>query len=457
MLRNLLLIGVVTLSVAAQFGCTSHAGDSADASDNPEESLDADGGGSSAAADDSAVADLGDDSSANTADNLSPDEKLPDDSATAGNAKDELSLDGDAKDQASLDGDAPPADAAVPPADAQAAPPAAEPAPEPVVPPADQQASNDAPPPAPPAEVVPAPAPTPEPAAPPEPSAAPAQASLKKVPTAAYQQGKTWVNAVYIARQNDDPKAISQKIYGSEDHVKQICRINSYNCSRTTKVGDKFYYNSPKRPDDHESLKVFYEDAGVPAETYVAKEGDNIHAVGKNLLGHDRSWMELWATNQDVESKGDLPAGTQIKYWPNSDAAPSQTMARNEGADKKGDDLGMEEGANAAPPQPDAPPPPPDQANNNVPPPAAATTAPPPPEVAPPPPPPPAPPAAPLENKHQAAPAAADSAMDDPNQTMALGVGAILLLAAVFLVISIRKKRRNKIDYNTATQTQIDT
>jgi len=47
--------------------------------------------------------------------------------------------------------------------------------------------------------------------------------------------------------------------------------------------------------------------------------------------------------------------------------------------------------------------------------------------------------------------------MDDPNQTMALGVGAILLLAAVFLVISIRKKRKNKIDYNTATQTQIDT
>lgn len=449
MVKKLLIISLACLAIGYTTGCTSHSSDSAEASDNPEEKLDADSGSSS---DDAAVADLGDDSSANSSDQLAPDEKLPDDSSTA----DAAAPPADNQDQMAADGSTPP------PVDASTNP--AEPTPEPVAGGApDQQATNDTPPP-PDASADAAPAPTPEPAEPPAPSAG-VSTGLKKIPTAAYQQGKTWVNAVYIARQNDDPKTISQKIYGSEDHVKQLCRVNSYNCSRPTKVGDKFYYNSPKRPDDHDTLKTFYEDAGVQSETYVAKDGDNIRKVGKQLLGSDRSWMELWATNQDVESKGALPAGTQLKYWPSTDvAAPAQASATNEGSG--GDDLaGMNgDGVQAPPPQapgqqaamppPPPPPPPGDQQQPDMNGSAAANVAPPPPPAEPPPPPPPPPP--PMENKHQAAPAA-DSSMDDPNQTMALGVGAILLLAAVFLVISIRKKRKNKIDYNTATQTQIDT
>ena len=446
MVKKLLIISLACLAIGYTTGCTSHSSDSADVSDNPEEKLDADS--SSSSTDDAAVADIGDDASANSSDQLAPDEKLPDDAAAAPPA--------DNKDQMAADGSTPP------PVDATTNP--AEPTPEPVAGGApDQQASNDTPPP-PDTGADAAPAPTPEPAAPSEAPAPSASTGLKKIPTAAYQQGKTWVNAIYIARQNDDPKSISQKIYGSEDHVKQLCRINSYNCGRATKVGDKFYYNSPKRPDDHDTLKTFYEDAGVPAETYVAKDGDNIRKVGKQLLGSDRSWMELWATNQEIESKGALPAGTQIKYWPSTEA-PSQAVATNEAG---GDDLaGMNgEQAQQAPPPPSQaqqqaamPPPPPPPAEMQPPPDqqngsAAANVAPPPPPAEPPPPPPPPPP--PMENKHQAAPAA-DSSMDDPNQTMALGVGAILLLAAVFLVISIRKKRKNKIDYNTATQTQIDT
>ncbi|MCB0363396.1 MAG: LPXTG cell wall anchor domain-containing protein, partial [Bdellovibrionales bacterium] len=50
-----------------------------------------------------------------------------------------------------------------------------------------------------------------------------------------------------------------------------------------------------------------------------------------------------------------------------------------------------------------------------------------------------------------------DALNEDPNQTMALGVGALLLLASVALFVIVRKKkRRQSLDFNTATHTQID-
>jgi LPXTG-motif cell wall-anchored protein len=49
------------------------------------------------------------------------------------------------------------------------------------------------------------------------------------------------------------------------------------------------------------------------------------------------------------------------------------------------------------------------------------------------------------------------SAADPNQQTFMLGVGAVLLLAAAALFISIRKRRQKRsIDFNTATQTQIE-
>ena len=330
---------------------------------------------------------------------------------------------------------------------------------------------------APPAEES-APVPEPEYEAP-----KPTIASLKKVSTQPWKAGKTLVNAVYIVRNGDTADSISQKLFGAKDKVKQLCKVNSFNCNRGLKVGDKMYYNSPQRPTDDTIVKTFYEDAGIAPQTYTAKAGDNIKNLGKTLLGHERSWMELWATN-DVESKGDLDEGTQLRYW-SSDAAPTQMMAANEspteeapadaavsgsmpptaegevaaaappaeeGALPPGEALPAEgvppaQDLAAAPPPP-APseqpssdlPPPPDQASAG----AAAGS------IEPPPPPPPPPPA-----ENQMADASAE--MQDPNQTMALGVAAVLLLAAAALFISIRKKRqRRSIDFNTTTQTQID-
>ncbi len=367
--------------------------------------------------------------------------------------------------------EAPPADMAAtdaPPADMGSDVPPPTPDSEP--PPMGDTAMADTPPPPEPESAPAAPPIVPEPGG--DEAPAPVVGSLKKINSTPYKQGKLLVNAVYISRDGDTVESIAQKV-GST--VKDICRINNYNCNRGIKVGDKYYYNSPQRPTDDTVVKTYYEDNGIPPEVYTAKAGDNIRKVSQELLGHKNSWMEIWATN-DVESKTDLDEGTQLKYWPATAAPPAQTIAANDTAAPPADGAPpppMDGGAppppadeGAPPPPVDAgapppgdmaaapppPPPPPDQmAQNDLPPspdPGAAGS------MEPPPPPPPPPPT-------DGAPPAGDMAMDmgaqDPDQTMMLGVGAVLLLAAAALFISIRKKRqRRQIDFNTTTQTQIE-
>lgn len=414
--------------------------ESAEATEKSDD-LSTEEGGSSEGGD-GAVADLG-------GDELAPDEKLPDDGGKVAENSEVTSDDlsetpaPGASEGDQLAGNDEPA------------PPAATPEPSMSEPPPMDTAASEPPPPS---------TPEPEYDAP-----KPATMSLKKVAGQPWKAGKVLANAVYIVRDGDTAESISQKVFGNSDKVKELCRVNSYNCNRGLKVGDKMYYNSPQRPNDDTVVKTFYEDAGLAPQTYTAKAGDNIRKVGKELLGHERSWMELWATN-DVESKGEVDEGTQLKYWPATETAtPTQTMAANEAppappaegippADSSGmppADAGMPpQDMNAMPPDAGAPPPqdmaaaPPDQMPSDLPPPPdqAAAGA-----IEPPPPPPPPPP---VTDQASAEPGAE---MQDPNQTMVLGVGAVLLLAAAALFISIRKKRqRRAIDFNTSTQTQIE-
>ncbi len=300
---------------------------------------------------------------------------------------------------------------------------------------------------------------------------------LKKVISVPYMHAGKAVNGIYIARDGDTLQSISQKIFGG-DRVDELCSINAYNCSRTIRVGDKYYYNSPQRPNDMETVKTFYEDAGIPAQTYITQEGDNIRDLGTTLIGHPRSWMELWSLNHDVESKDVLPAGIALRYW-KSTPVSIPTLAQNEPEPSVMEsEVAMEPPVVESEPElPAAPvetaPPAQDMALNDIPEvpegpsdmdmmddfsnpqmddagsAAVGSMA----EMEPPPPPPPPPPmetAPPMEM-------AGDTSMDDPNQTMALGVGAILLLAGVALFIAIRKRRaRRPVDFNTTTQTQIE-
>lgn len=154
---------------------------------------------------------------------------------------------------------------------------------------------------------------------------------LQKVASAPYMVGKTWVNAVYLARPGDTLKSISKMIYGDDSRVAELKKINTRYKSRSVKPGDKIYYNSPVRPEDSTKIANFYEDSGVPSESYVAQKGDNIRKVSKKLLGYNNAWMEIWSTNP-VDSKGKLAEGEVLRYWKGSapaEAHTTSTLAQN--------------------------------------------------------------------------------------------------------------------------------
>lgn len=148
----------------------------------------------------------------------------------------------------------------------------------------------------------------------------PALISLKKIKSAPYRKMGNLVNAVYIARPGETLKDISQKIYGS-DQLSALYAINPHLKSRSVKVGDKIYYNSPLRKEDDSRLLFYYQDINAPSSIYTLSSGDNIRQVASQLLGHPDSWKEIWATNPELESKGQITSSASIVYWAVGSAA----------------------------------------------------------------------------------------------------------------------------------------
>lgn len=313
-----------------------------------------------------------------------------------------------------------------------------------------------------------------------EPVAPRAYLPLLKVKSAAFEAGGTNLNRVYVGRPGDTVKSVSEKLYGDSGRQKDLKKWNSF-LSRGVKVGDKIYYSSPTNPTDT-SMLTYYEDVSIPAQNYVSRDGDNIREVSKTLLGHNDSWKEIWSTNPDVESKGDIPAGLNIRYWPADVAAPAPILAQQPDpmtappvdpmAGQPGgfDPLvgGQQPGGMDPLAQPPADPlaqpggfdplaqnqPPVDPLAQPTPasdPLAMGTTEPPPP---PPMDPPPAPPADPVSDPAMQAsnnqPGDASSAEAD--QMMTMGLAGIVLLAAGAVFFLMKRNRSRKIDLTQTTQ-----
>lgn len=271
--------------------------------------------------------------------------------------------------------------------------------------------------------------------------------SLKKVESAPFERGGDLLNRVYIAREGDTLQSIGEKVLGG-DHTKEMKKWNPYYASRKLKVGDKIYYKSAKSPDDTNML-TYYEDNGVAASSYISQEGESIRELGKKLLGNSRSWMELYATNPAIESKGELPAGTEIRYWlgdaggvppmASNDTAPPPPPAMDNGVPPM-DPLAQ----NGVPPTTDGMvPPPPEGSAPPIEDPLAANAPPPPPPMdmsAPPPPPPPAP----MHSDTSPESFSEESAMDDQNTMyLMIGLGVVVMLVLFFI---IRKRKAREID-----------
>ncbi len=303
------------------------------------------------------------------------------------------------------------------------------------------------------------------------------KASLKKIEAAPFTRNGVLLNSVYLARPKDNYNKISKLIYGDSKKSKELKKVNPSISS--PRPGDKIYYNSPTRSTDDTKLLTFFEEMGMPPEVYVAQEGDDIKKVSKQLLGYENAWKEVWATNLGVESKGALAAGTELRYWkslptpaattppvdvaPATNVVPPPPMEGTPGMPAPGD-MAMNQPMDQAPPMPDMPPPPdmaaqPGAANELPPPPTAEMAPPPPPpaaEMPPPPPPaeavnPPPPPPIPQKNMNVAG-------GDEIDQDTMMTVGAAgIVLAALVLLIIIRKKRQSRDMANAFNDTQVGT
>lgn len=292
-----------------------------------------------------------------------------------------------------------------------------------------------------------------------------AGAELRKISSAIpYKVDSGWVNAVYMARPGENLKEISQKIYSS-DKTKELKKIsgNSYLKHRSVKAGDKIYYVSPNRPDDSTKTLFYYEDMGMVPETYVAKKGDTLKKVAKNVLGFSDGSKELWSANP-VESKGKLSEGEILRYWRSSTGVTGTTVAMNTPA--PGSATLVDQGQ-MMPPPPPAPP-----ADMPAPPPMDTASLPPPPppppadmgadpamhandptaSLPPPPPPPPGDSAAPPPVDDMAAAetpkkkniaadeeATAEGGLD--SDTM-MSLGAVSFLTVALVIVLIRRKKK---------------
>jgi len=274
----------------------------------------------------------------------------------------------------------------------------------------------------------------------------PASRSLQKVASTPWKVGSKWVNGIYFARPGESLDSISQTIYG-DDRTRDLKKINPTYNNRDVKPGDKIYYASVTRPDDSEKILTFFEEKGIAPQTYVAQSGDNIRQVSQKLLGYPEAWKEVWASNS-VESKQEIPEGTELRYWDMAAAASAGSGGRSDVASNTNPNPGAEGNAAVPPPMPEIPPMP-----------DAQMTPPPPPDLPPPPdmqadagmppPPPPAdippPPPPPMETAPPPQQAQVDDggSTSEEDQTLVMGAVAAAVIGGAVLAI-VRRKRRQK-------------
>ncbi len=283
-------------------------------------------------------------------------------------------------------------------------------------------------------------------------AAAPVVLPYEKIKTEPFEKKGALLNRVYLARDKDTAKGISEKIYGTSDRVKDLKAWNPSTKNHAPRVGDKIYYTSPKDPQDNTKMLVFYEEMGVAPQTYMTQPGDDIRKVSKKLLGHKDSWKEIYATNAALENKmGKAPEGVELRYWPTMNDAQPAPVAANGGGLPPDAMNGQQQDPNAAGAGTVAPPPPPVAQQAPPPPPPVEAAAPPPP------PPPMEQPAAqasapPMATKKPASPAQSLDASADPDQTMMMLAGGLLIVAAAAAFVVIRRQRAKRIDLSQQTQ-----
>lgn len=140
---------------------------------------------------------------------------------------------------------------------------------------------------------------------------------LSKINKDPFFRNERLMNTVYIVRPNEDLAIVSQKIF-NEDKTSILFADNPH-LSKGVEAGDKIYYNSPNRPDDKKVILTYFEDNKMSPQYYVTRKGDDIKKIGREVLGHEDGWKEIWATNESLQTQALLPSGLKVRYWSGSE------------------------------------------------------------------------------------------------------------------------------------------
>lgn len=241
-----------------------------------------------------------------------------------------------------------------------------------------------------------------------------------KIPGSAITKKGTNLNRFYFARKGDNPKQLSQLLYGNPDRAKDLLKWNG---ASSWKPGSVIYYSSPVDANDTK-MQAFYQERNVPVEEYTVDASDTIFSIAEKKLGDKRSWKEIAAVN-GMENSNGIEAGQKLALYAADLSQFTPDKATNTVAQN-------------VPPKPPVP----DNtagANPNQPPQQAA-----PPEAAPPiepPPPPPKPIAAPQHSN------GFDMAQMIQQNIFAVGIGGVILVLLVTLMALNRKKKAGQEEF----------
>ncbi len=175
---------------------------------------------------------------------------------------------------------------------------------------------------------------------------------LAKINKDPFFRNERLMNSVYVVRPNEDLAIISQKIY-NEDKTSQLFADNPH-LSKGIETGDKVYYLSPNRPEDKRTILTYFEDNKMAPQYYLTRKGDDIKKIGRDVLGHEDGWKEIWATNDTLQTQAQLPSGLKIRYWSGTEPKafdPASTTLASSGTETTG--AGVVNDKESAPPQPE--------------------------------------------------------------------------------------------------------
>ncbi len=159
---------------------------------------------------------------------------------------------------------------------------------------------------------------------------------LSKIEQKTFMRNGRLINTIYFVRANEDLGAISQKIF-NEDKTAVLVADNDF-VLKGLEPGDRIYYNSPNRPTDDKLMLTYYEDNKMPPQYYVTRKGDDIKKIGREVLGTELGWKEIWSTNEVLQSQALLPAGLKIRYWSGSEPRLSEATGPSLAATTPSDD-----------------------------------------------------------------------------------------------------------------------